>query len=59
MPLSGGATISIEGGPAQIDRYDRSRNIGITIGLQGRPVGDVLKEVNQLPTMRKLPAGVS
>lgn len=59
VPLSSVADISIEGGPAQIDRYDRSRNISITIGLQGRPVGDVLKEVNALPTMRKLPAGIS
>lgn len=59
VPLSSVASVSIEGGPAQIDRYDRSRNINITIGLQGRPVGEVLKEVNKLPTMKNLPAGVS
>jgi multidrug efflux pump subunit AcrB len=58
VPLSSVATITIEGGPAQIDRLDRSRNITLQIELQGRPVGDVLKEINTLPTMRKLPTGV-
>lgn len=58
VPLSSVATVTIEGGPAQIDRYDRSRNVTIDIELQGRPVGDVLKEVGQLPSLKQLPSDV-
>lgn len=58
VPLGSVATITIEGGPAQIDRYDRSRNITIDIELQGRPTGDVLKLVDSLPSLKRLPADV-
>ncbi|MDB6070040.1 MAG: mdtC 1 [Verrucomicrobiales bacterium] len=58
VPLGSVASIAIEGGPAQIDRYDRSRIIKIDIELQGRPIGDVLKEVKALPTLNQLLAGV-
>jgi len=58
VPLGSVATIAIEGGPAQIDRYDRSRNVTIEIELQNRPVGDVLKQVGTLPSLKQLPADV-
>ncbi|HSH98027.1 MAG: efflux RND transporter permease subunit [Methylophilaceae bacterium] len=58
IPLQNVADVTINGGPAQIDRYDRRRNITISIELQGRPLGDVTKEVNQLKSLQKLPAGV-
>jgi len=58
VPLGSVASIAIEGGPAQIDRYDRSRNITIDVELQGRPVGDVLKEIKALPSLNQLPADV-
>lgn len=58
VPLGSVASIAIEGGPAQIDRYDRSRNITIDVELQGRPIGDVLKEIKALPSLNQLPADV-
>jgi multidrug efflux pump subunit AcrB len=58
VPLSSVATITLEGGPAQIDRYDRSRNVTIDIEAQGRPIGDVINETNRLPSLKQLPADV-
>ncbi len=51
-------TLALDSGPAQIDRFDRNRNITINVELNGRQLGDVLKEVNQLPSLKNLPAGV-
>jgi multidrug efflux pump subunit AcrB len=52
------ATLQIAGGPAVIDRYDRSRNINFEIELSGLPLGDVTKAVQELPAVKNLPAGV-
>ncbi|MFT3829873.1 MAG: efflux RND transporter permease subunit [Opitutaceae bacterium] len=52
------AEVAIEGGPAQIDRLDRSRTVAIDIEAQGRPTGDILAEIDRLPALRHLPAGV-
>ena len=52
------ATLEIAGGPAIIDRYDRSRNINFDIELSGLPLGEVTKSVQALPAIRNLPAGV-
>ena len=52
------ATLEMAGGPAVIDRYDRSRNINFEIELSGLPLGDVVSQVQQLPAIRQLPAGV-
>jgi multidrug efflux pump subunit AcrB len=52
------ADMSLSSGPAVIDRYDRSRNINFEIELSGMPLGDVSKAVQNLPSMRQLPAGV-
>ena len=52
------ATLSASGGPAVIDRYDRSRNVNFEIELSGLPLGDVAKAVQALPAMRQLPPGV-
>ena len=35
------ATLEMTGGPAVIDRYDRSRNVNFEIELSGLPLGDV------------------
>ncbi len=56
--LSQVATLEVAGGPAIIDRYDRSRNINFEIELSGLPLGDVTKAVNELPSIKNLPAGV-
>ncbi len=52
------ATLELTGGPAVIDRYDRSRNINFEIELSGLPLGDVATAVQALPAVKNLPAGV-
>lgn len=52
------ATLELTGGPAVIDRYDRSRNINFEIELSGQPLGDVAVQVENLPAVRNLPPGV-
>ena len=52
------ATVALDSGPAQIDRLNRSRNVTLEVELAGRPLGEVDKEVNALPAMAALPAGV-
>lgn len=52
------ATLELTGGPAVIDRYDRSRNINFEIELSGLPLGDVAAAVQELPAVKNLPAGV-
>ncbi|WP_348673995.1 efflux RND transporter permease subunit, partial [uncultured Abyssibacter sp.] len=58
VPLRNIADIEIAGGPAQIDRYDRRRVVTLSVGLNGQPVGDVLKAAQALPSMQNLPHGV-
>ncbi|MBY6158530.1 efflux RND transporter permease subunit [Pseudooceanicola nitratireducens] len=53
------AEISIASSPSQIDRLDRSRNVSLTIELNGRNLSDVNQEVQQLEAYQTLPAGVS
>ena len=58
VPLENIANISIASGPAQIDRYDRSRNVTISVGLEGRALGDTNMAVEALPSIKNLPQGV-
>lgn len=58
VPLENIADISIGSGPAQIDRYDRSRNVTISVGLEGRALGDTNMAVEALPSIKSLPPGV-
>jgi len=52
------AKLSIDGGPAEIDRYDRLRNINFEIELNGQPLGEVEKQTLALPSLQQLPPGV-
>ena len=56
--LSQVATMEVAGGPAVIDRYDRSRNITFEVELSGVPLGDVTSAAQNLPAIKGLPAGV-
>ena len=56
--LSQVATLALSDGPAAIDRLNRSRNIKFDIELSGVPLGEVAAAVDQLPSIRALPAGV-
>jgi len=53
------ASLSVEGGPAVIDRYDRSRNVNFEIELSGVGLGDAKDAAMKLPSIRSLPPGVS
>ncbi|MBL1265585.1 efflux RND transporter permease subunit [Methylomicrobium sp. RS1] len=52
------ASLELSSGPAVIDRYDRSRNINFEVELSGLPLGEVAEAVQNLPSIRNLPAGV-
>jgi multidrug efflux pump subunit AcrB len=58
VPLVNVADISFGAGPAQITRYNRSRNITISAERGEMALGDANKRVENLPTMRNLPQGV-
>jgi multidrug efflux pump subunit AcrB len=58
VPLGNVASLAIESGPAQIDRYDRLRNVNFEVELNGQPLGLVSEQVKALPSLRTLPAGV-
>jgi len=59
VPLSAVAEIRQGSGPSQISRYQRQRNVTLTAELNGRPLGDVMTEVQALPGVKQLPPGVS
>ncbi len=59
VPLSSVATIGIDSGPAQIDRYDRMRNINFELELNGQPLGEVEQTALALPSLKNLPPGIS
>lgn len=44
--------------PSQIDRLDRSRNVTLSVELNGRSLSEVMNEAKQLPTLKNLPAGL-
>jgi multidrug efflux pump subunit AcrB len=52
------ASITIDSGPAQIDRLNRSRNVTLDVELAGRQLGEVYEEAMALPALRNLPPGV-
>lgn len=53
------ADIRLSSGPAQLDRFDRSRNINIEAELNGIALGDMEQAVDRLPVLQQLPAGIS
>ena len=59
VPLDAVADIEPGSGPSVISRYQRQRNITLTAELNGRPLGEVMQEVQALPSVQRLPAGVS
>jgi hydrophobe/amphiphile efflux-1 (HAE1) family protein len=58
VPLTAVADIRFGSGPAQINRYDRSRQVSVEANLQGIALGDAVDAVNQLPALNPLPPGV-
>lgn len=58
VPLSSVAQITIGSGPAQIDRFDRTRQVTVDANLQGISLGDALQKTRSLPAINPLPPGV-
>jgi multidrug efflux pump subunit AcrB len=58
VPLSAVAEIRRGTGPSQVNRFGRQRNITFTAELNGRPLGEVMAEVEKLPSLQRLPPGV-
>jgi multidrug efflux pump subunit AcrB len=58
VPLSAVAHLQAGSEPARIDRRDRKRTATLNATLSGRPLGDVLAQVDNVPALRHLPAGV-
>ncbi|AVR98342.1 efflux RND transporter permease subunit [Pseudoduganella armeniaca] len=56
--LANVATITMESGPAQIDRLNRSRNVTLDVELGSRSLGELNAEARALPSMKNLPPSV-
>ncbi|WP_313213473.1 efflux RND transporter permease subunit [Stenotrophomonas acidaminiphila] len=59
VPLAAVADIQMGSGPSQLSRYQRQRNVTLTAELNGRPLGEVMEQVQQLPSVKRLPPGVT
>ena len=53
------ASLSLESGPTQLDRYDRRRNVNFEIELNGQGLGEVEAGALALPSLSQLPPGVT
>lgn len=58
VPLSSIAQLSVESGPSQIDRYNRQRQITISVDLSGYPLGAAIEERDKLQSIKNMPSGV-
>ncbi len=58
VQLAAVADLRLVGGPAQIDRYDRARNVIINVELNGVPLGEVEAAAARLPILQQMPPGV-
>jgi multidrug efflux pump subunit AcrB len=58
IPLNSVASIAIESGPSQINRFDRIRNVTISADLGGYSLGKALAESKALPAVKSLPSTV-
>lgn len=58
VPLAAVADIRLDSGPAKITRFQRARNVTLTAELNGLPLGAVMQQVQQLPSVQQLPPGV-
>jgi multidrug efflux pump subunit AcrB len=58
VALGNVATLSIDSGPAEIDRFNRQRNVNFEIELNQQPLGEVKDAALALPSLKSLPPGV-
>ena len=58
VPLKAVADISFGEGPTRVRRYNQSRRLFIDADLKGAELGDAMKAIYNLPTLKHLPQGV-
>jgi multidrug efflux pump subunit AcrB len=58
VPLKAVADLSFGEGPTKVRRYNQSRRVMIDADLNGVELGDAMKLIRALPTMKNLPTGV-
>ncbi|QAU33445.1 efflux RND transporter permease subunit [Janthinobacterium sp. 17J80-10] len=56
--LANVASVTLDSGPAQIDRLNRSRNVILEVELGTRALGELNAEARALPSMQNLPPSV-
>ena len=59
VPLDAVAKLRLGSGPAEIKRFNRSRQVELGANLQGVALGDALTKIRALPIMSPLPKGIS
>jgi multidrug efflux pump subunit AcrB len=58
VPVDAVAHLEVGSGPAQLTRFDRRRSVSIKADVAGSPLGVLTAAVQQLPSVRQLPADV-
>jgi multidrug efflux pump subunit AcrB len=58
VPLEHLASLELQGGPAEITRYDRRRQVTVEAELGGMPLGDALNSAMALPSIVNLPSSI-
>ena len=58
VPLASVASLTVQSGPAQIDRHDRLRNVTISADLGGTALGTAQAAVANLTSIKSLPSSV-
>lgn len=59
FPLSSVADLKLVSGPAQINRYNRTRQVTLEANLDGISLGQAVEQVRELPARKNLPPDVS
>ncbi len=58
VALENVAALEMGVGPSEITRRDRSRNVNLSVELNGRPLSEVEQAAQALPALQQLPPGV-
>src|SRR5204863_9844708 len=66
VPTTGGGTVRLKAvadisfgeGPTRVRRYNQSRRLFIDADLKGAGLGDAMRAIYNLPTLKHLPQGV-
>nr|MDJ0576433.1 efflux RND transporter permease subunit [Xenococcaceae cyanobacterium MO_234.B1] len=58
IPLRAVAQISLGSGPAEIQRFNRNRQVTVEANLQGIALGDAIAKIRALPALTALPPDV-